>query len=43
METSYKKGWGKGRKRAEEEVNKQRWIQGVDMFLTLDELKSMLG
>jgi hypothetical protein len=41
MEKSYKKGWGKSRKRAEEEVNRQRWIQGVGMFSTIDELKSM--
>jgi hypothetical protein len=40
-EKSYKKGWSKKRKQAEEEVNKQRWVQGVGMFSTLDELKTM--
>jgi hypothetical protein len=39
-ETSYKKGWNKARKQ-EEEVNRQRWLQGVSMFSTLDELKTM--
>jgi hypothetical protein len=40
-EGSYKKGWTKKRKQAEEEVNEQRWAQGVGMFSTLDELKTM--
>lgn len=40
-EKSYKQGWTKKRKRAEEGVNRQRWVQGVGMFSTLDELKTM--
>jgi hypothetical protein len=40
-ETSYKKGWNKARKQEEEEVNQRRWLQGVSMFSTLDELKTM--
>jgi hypothetical protein len=40
-ETSYKKGWNKARKQEEEEVNKQRWLKGVSMFSTLEELKTM--
>jgi len=40
-ETSYKKGWNKARKQGEEEVNRQRWLQGVSMFSDLNELKTM--
>jgi hypothetical protein len=40
-ETSYKQGWGRDRKKLEEEVNQQRWAQGIHMFSTLDELESM--
>ena len=40
-ESSYKKGWNKARKQEEEEVNRQRWLQGTSMFSTLDELKTM--
>jgi len=40
-ETLYRKGWNKARKQMEEGVNQQRWLQGVSMFSTLDELKTM--
>jgi hypothetical protein len=40
-EASYKSGWTKKRKQAEEEVNNQRWVQGVGMFSTMEELATM--
>lgn len=40
-EKSYKMGWNKERKQAEEVVNQQRWVQGVGMFSTLAELEAM--
>ena len=41
METSYKKGWTKKRKEAEEEVNQRQWTEGLGMFSTLAELQKM--
>ena len=40
-EKSYKKGWSKVRKDAEEVANQQRWIQGVGMFSTIAELATV--
>jgi hypothetical protein len=40
-EKSYKKGWSKARKQAEEDANQQRWVRGVGMFSTLAELATM--
>jgi len=43
MEKSYKKGWSKARKDAEEVANQQRWLQGVGMFSTLAELAASVA
>jgi hypothetical protein len=40
-EEAHKKGWTKARKQAEEAINQQRWVQGVDMFSTLAQLEAM--
>ncbi|KIM74031.1 hypothetical protein PILCRDRAFT_80479 [Piloderma croceum F 1598] len=40
-ETSYRRGWKKDRKFAEDLANQQRWIRGVGMFSTLAELETI--
>jgi hypothetical protein len=40
-EKSYKKGWKRDRKLAENLVNQERWVRGVGMFSTLSELETM--